>query len=168
MAKKKIKAIDDESFDSNFLEEWGVEIEKEIDEEEKKKDSLFTYFFNISNKKIPLEEVDLNVIESYMLTEFLTGSFKSFPLAMMFNHFHDIIPSDIMYKIAYRNIPKGTYIEWMSKAQSEEQKELEKKLDILQDYYCINKSTAKEYLELLTEEEFEKIKKKTISSEGKK
>lgn len=72
------------------------------------------------------------------------------------NKYYDLTKEQ-QYNFYWHGIPKGKrFGKWNRKSESSEM------INILMDFYCINRRTAEQYLSLMTDDEQEKLLKKTM------
>jgi len=98
-------------------------------------------------------EQEKKAIPSYIFCRWLSGNPNTLTIANIFNYF-DKIPVENQYKavrsvfynkIRYIPYPKG------------DTQETIKNIEYIQKYYNVNESTAKEYLDVISDEELSKI-----------
>jgi hypothetical protein len=145
----------------SFLEEYGVEKIEEVQEEIKKeKFNMFDVMTSCLNKKRVPSDEELSKISPYIFHNLLSGDVNTLMISVFLDRYEYIIPVENQWKFVNKIVPKY-FIKYPK--QEKEPEEISK----LQEIYCINKETAKEYYKILPKKELKKIIAKHSIKEGK-
>lgn len=117
----------------------------------------------LGKKLYTKEEVD-SCLNIHLIINYLRNSVVTIKLAEWLNR-HYKLSAYQMYLLAYHSIPKGTNIRWVSTTKPVKDEDIE----MLQEYFVCSKQTATEYLALIKDSDFKRIKRLyQFGSKGKK
>lgn len=101
-------------------------------------------------------EFDMSDYNNWMINRGLSFTKDTIFYANIVNQNYNL-DKDLQYKFLFNGIPKGKrFGKWEKKTSNDEI------IDILADYFCINKRVAHEYLLLLNDEQLLYIKNKIM------
>lgn len=125
--------------------------------------SPFDILNALGKKLYTKEEVD-SCLNINLIINYLRNSPVTIKLAEWLNRHYKLTPYQ-MYLLAYYSFPKGLSIRWISTTKNVKDDDVE----MLQEYFVCSKQTATEYLSLLSEPDFKRIKRLyQFGSKGKK
>lgn len=116
--------------------------------------TLFQVMTSVTKGYEPTDE-EIRMIPAFIWCRYLSGDPRLLPYAIMFNN------SDIPMRLQYKTIAclcqkfKIKYIPYPKNVQVSE----DKIINMIQEHFKINSEKAKEYLELMSPEELNYIKK---------
>jgi len=145
----------------SFLDEYGIEVKNvEYEEVVEKKKNIFEIMSASFTKKFKPTIEEMKTISPWLFHTLLSGDVRTLQIALFLNSYEDI-PTENRWKFVNDIVPK-TWITYPKKL-----KEDTEILGILQDEFCINKNTAREYLKMLDKKELKRIKNKHTITEGR-
>ena len=135
-----------------MLEEWGIKVEKqqEVKETKKEKFDLFGVMYSCITKKGRPSKKEIEKIPEYLFHNLLSNNPQTINLSFLLTVKE--IPIYYQYKLVDKMLPK-TYIKYPKKNKKED-----KFLEFISDYYKCNYQMAKQYKELMSEDEIRFLK----------
>lgn len=145
-----------------MLEDWGIKIKKQEIEEviKKEKFDLFGTMYSCITKKGKPSKKDIEKIPEYLFHNLLSNNPQTINLAFLLTVKN--IPIYYQYKLVDKMLPK-TYIKYPKKNKDEE-----KFINFISDYYNCNYQMAKQYYLLMDKEEKDFLMKEMKKWEGVK
>ena len=125
--------------------------------------SPFDILNALGKKLYTKEEVD-SCLGINLIINYLRNSPVTINLAEWLNRHYKLSVYQ-MYLLAYYSFPKGLSIRWITTTKNVKDEDVE----MIQEYFVCSKQTATEYLSLLSESDFKRIKRLyQFGSKGKK
>lgn len=125
--------------------------------------SPFDILNALGKKAFTKEEVD-SCLNIHLIINYLRNSPVTIRLAEWLNK-HYKLSAYQMYLLAYHSVPKGLSIKWVSTTKVTKDEDIE----MLQEYFVCGRAVAEEYLSLLSDSDFKRIKRLyQHGSKGKK
>jgi hypothetical protein len=147
----------------SFLNEFGILPIIENEEELKKeKFNMFEVMTTCMNKKRVPSDEELSKLSPFLFHNLLSGDINTLMMGLFLDRYSSIIPVENQWKFVNSLVPKY-YVPYPKNLQEDKES-----IEFLQEIYCINKNTAKEYLKMLPKEELKALKQKYIITEGKR